>query len=83
MRGPGTKLLDEFLLARALEHGGANPQDRNVPLVVAGNPIGHHESNTRQVETTQIAPTILSLLGLNPDYLQAVQIEHTATLPVH
>src|SRR5664279_6339873 len=27
------------------------------------------------------APTILSLLGLNPDYLQAVQIEHTATLP--
>ena len=65
------------------EHGGANPQDRNVPLVVSGNPIGHHDTNTRQVETTQIAPTILSLLGLNPDYLQAVQIEHTATLPVH
>jgi len=65
------------------EHGGANPQDRNVPLVVSGNPIGHHDTNTRQVETTQIAPTILSLLGLNPNYLQAVQIEHTATLPVH
>ena len=65
------------------EHGGANPQDRNVPLVVSGNPIGHHDTNTRQVETTQIAPTILSLLGLNPDYLQAVEIEHTATLPVH
>jgi hypothetical protein len=65
------------------EHGGANPQDRNVPLVVAGNPVGHHDINTRQVETTQIAPTILTLLGLNPDYLQAVQIEHTATLPVH
>jgi hypothetical protein len=64
------------------EHGGANPQDRNVPLVVAGNPIGHHDTTTRQVETTQIAPTILNLLGLNPNYLQAVQIEHTATLPI-
>jgi hypothetical protein len=64
------------------EHGGANPQDRNVPLVVAGNPIGHHDTTTRRVETTQIAPTILSLLGLNPNYLQAVQIEHTATLPI-
>ena len=64
------------------EHGGANPQDRNVPLVVSGNPIGHHDTKTGQAETTQIAPTILSLLGLNPNYLQAVQIEHTATLPV-
>ena len=34
------------------------------------------------VETTQIAPTILKLLGLDPDALQAVQIEHTATLSV-
>jgi len=33
------------------------------------------------VETTQIAPTILRLLGLNPDELQAVQIEHTQVLP--
>jgi hypothetical protein len=33
------------------------------------------------VETTQIAPTILRLLGLNPDELQAVRIEHTQVLP--
>ena len=33
------------------------------------------------METTQIAPTILALLGLNPDQLQAVQIEHTRVLP--
>jgi hypothetical protein len=33
------------------------------------------------VETTQIAPTIPHLLGLNPDSLQAVRIEHTAVLP--
>lgn len=24
------------------EHGGSNPQDRSVPLIVSGNPISHH-----------------------------------------
>ncbi len=33
------------------------------------------------VETTQIAPTILKLLHLDPRALQAVRIEHTRTLP--
>jgi hypothetical protein len=65
------------------EHGGANPQDRNVPLVVSGFPIGRAGSeNSSSVETTQIAPTILQLLGLDPNSLQAVQIEHTPVLPV-
>ena len=32
---------------------------------------------TAPVETTQIAPTILELLGLDPDELKAVQIEDT------
>jgi len=31
---------------------------------------------------TQIAPTILKLLGLNPHQLKAVQIEHTKALPL-
>jgi hypothetical protein len=34
------------------------------------------------VETTQVAPTILQLLGIRPDALQAVQIEHTRPLPL-
>ena len=34
-----------------------------------------------QSETTQIVPTILRLLGLNPRALQAVRIEHTPVLP--
>jgi len=34
------------------------------------------------VETTQIAPTILQLLGLDPSQLQAVHIEHTEALPL-
>jgi len=33
------------------------------------------------VETTQIAPTILRLLGLDPSKLNAVQIEGTQVLP--
>lgn len=33
------------------------------------------------VETTETAPTILSLLGLNPSALDAVRIEHTPVLP--
>ena len=65
------------------EHGGANPQDREVPLVVSGNPIGTHEVRGGWVETTQIAPTILKLLGLNPDTLQAVQEEGTPLLPLN
>ena len=35
---------------------------------------------TNPVETTQIAPTILKLLGLIPDELQAVKIEGTKPL---
>jgi hypothetical protein len=64
------------------EHGGANPQDRDVPLVVSGSAVDGHEVNRSAVETTQIAPTILRLLGLNPNALQAVQIEHTRALPL-
>jgi Type I phosphodiesterase / nucleotide pyrophosphatase len=67
--------------AKIAEHGGDNPQDRDVPLVVSGAPIKAGVV-TSPVETTQIAPTILSLLGLDPNALQAIQIEHTATLPV-
>ena len=63
------------------EHGGADPQDRNVPLVISG-PEVHRASTSEAVETTQIAPTILRLLGLDPQALRAVRIEHTVTLPL-
>jgi hypothetical protein len=33
------------------------------------------------VLTTQIAPTVLKVLGLDPNQLQAVQIERTEVLP--
>ena len=63
------------------EHGGASADDRDVPLVVAGFRTEHRKMVTAPVETTQIGPTILTLLGLNPKALQAVQIEGTKVLP--
>ncbi len=62
------------------EHGGANPNDRDVPILVDG-PGVEPQSSDQWVETTQIAPTVLRLLGLDPDQLQAVQIEGTQVLP--
>jgi hypothetical protein len=62
------------------EHGGANPEDRDVPLVVSGGPVGRNGVIDRPVETTQIAPTILKLLGLDPRSLEAVRMEHTKAL---
>jgi hypothetical protein len=62
------------------EHGGANPADRDVPIVVYAPGVEPRMSD-QWVETTQIAPTIVHLLGLDPRALQAVQIEGTQVLP--
>ncbi len=62
------------------EHGGAAPDDRDVPLIVSGPGVTHRASG-QAVQTTQIAPTILSLLGLDPNQLDAVRIDHTPVLP--
>lgn len=63
------------------EHGGADPQDRHVPLVISGAIEGEGQVENDPVQTTQIAPTILRLLGLSPRALDAVRIEHTRPLP--
>jgi hypothetical protein len=63
------------------EHGGANPADRDVPIVVYAPRAVRHRVSDQWVETTQIAPTIVQLLGLDPSDLQAVQIESTQVLP--
>lgn len=62
------------------EHGGFAHDDTNVMLLVS-NPGLRSKTITTFVETTQVAPTILKLLGLNPDSLTAVQKEGTAILP--
>jgi hypothetical protein len=63
------------------EHGGDNPNDREVPLLVYAPGTVRPSSSDRWVETTQVAPTILRLLGLDPRALDAVQIEGTQVLP--
>lgn len=69
-------------MKKIAEHGGANPGDRDVALLVSGNPLSAHgTTQTAVVETPQVAPTILRLLGLDPNYLAAVRIEGTAVLP--
>ena len=62
------------------EHGGANLDDRNVAVMVR-NPRLRPKTITRLVQTTQIVPTILKALGLDPTQLQSVQIEGTQELP--
>jgi hypothetical protein len=62
------------------EHGGMNTGDRHVLMVVDGPGIPSRVDSS-SVETTQVAPTILSRLGLNPAELTAVQTEGTRVLP--
>ena len=67
--------------SKIAEHGGDDPQDRDVPILMVVPGLAHGHGVSAPVETTQIAPTILQLLGLNPSELRAVRIEHTAVLP--
>jgi hypothetical protein len=62
------------------EHGGNHLEDRNVPILLRYPGALGGTASTKPVETTQIAPTILKLLGLNPAELQAVQTEGTQPL---
>ncbi|HKW32553.1 MAG TPA: hypothetical protein VJN92_06085, partial [Candidatus Acidoferrum sp.] len=62
------------------EHGGNTEADRNVPLVLSLQVWGRSFIKF-PVQTSQIAPTILRLLGLNPNSLDAVRLEKTPLLP--
>jgi hypothetical protein len=67
--------------SKIAEHGGDNPGDREVPLLVYAPGTVPHSRVHSWVETTQVAPTILHLLGLDPNALEAVQEEGTKILP--
>ena len=66
--------------SKLAEHGGGADDDRHVALLVSARGL-EGEVEERTVATTQIAPTILRLLGLPPAELQAVRIEGTRALP--
>ncbi len=66
--------------AKLAEHGGFAHDDTNVILLVS-----HPGLKSRTVSiptaTAQVAPTILELLGLSTDKLEAVKLEGTTSLP--
>jgi len=67
-------------LKKQSEHGGFAADDTNVMLLVSNPHVEAHTVNSF-VETAQVAPTILKILGLDPDALDAVREEGTPVLP--
>ena len=67
-------------LKKQAEHGGFAPNDVQV-MVLVSNPNIQAKTLGTPVETRQVAPTILSLLGLDPNSLDAVRLEGTNELP--
>ena len=62
------------------DHGGFAHDDTNVVMLVA-NPRFRAATVSATTTTTQVAPTILKALGLDPTALDAVREEGTAVLP--
>ena len=62
------------------EHGGMSFGDTNVGLIVS-NPRLHRSVLKTPVLTSQVAPTILRALDIEPDALNSVRVEHTPVLP--
>jgi len=62
------------------DHGGFAHDDTNVVLLVA-NPSFTAQTISAPVTTTQVAPTILQSLGVDPSSLDAVKLEGTGVLP--
>ena len=63
------------------EHGGADPNDRDVPILVFAPAAVRPGLYDQPLETTSVAPTVIRLLGLSPYALQAVRIQGTPVLP--
>jgi hypothetical protein len=62
------------------DHGGFSHDDTNVLLLVS-HPKFSAQTVSDSTATTQVAPTVLKALGLDPTALDAVRIEGTAVLP--
>ncbi len=66
--------------AKQEEHGGFAHDDTNVVLLVS-NPAFQSRTVSASVGTTQVAPTILKALHIDPLALDAVRAEGTPVLP--
>jgi hypothetical protein len=66
--------------AKNAEHGGLSFGDTNVGLIVS-NPRLPAVTLKMPVLSSQVAPTILQALDIEPEALKSVQVEHTPVLP--
>jgi predicted AlkP superfamily pyrophosphatase or phosphodiesterase len=66
--------------AKNAEHGGFNYSDTNVGLIVSNTGLPARTLRS-PVATSQVAPTILRFLGLDPQALGSVRVEKTTVLP--
>jgi hypothetical protein len=66
--------------SKIAEHGGFNKDDRSVSILLS-SPLLKPGTIATPVMTTQVAPTILKALGMDPAKLQAVAAEGTTVLP--
>ena len=66
--------------AKNSEHGGMSFGDTNVGLIVS-NPRLPSAVVKTPVATSQVAPTILQALDIEPASLKSVVVEHTQVLP--
>ena len=62
------------------EHGGFSFGDTNVGLIVSRPGLRARVVKT-PVTSSQVAPTILQALGIDPEALRSVRVEHTGVLP--
>ena len=65
---------------KQMEHGGFAHDDTNVMLLVS-HPSYNARTVYAEVGTLQVAPSILTALGLNPAALDGVRLEGTSVLP--
>lgn len=77
---PNVGVIYSLSKKKIAEHGGFAEDDVHVALIVSNPHIEGDTINTG-VQTTQIAPTILRALGLDPQELDGVRLEGTEALP--
>jgi arylsulfatase A-like enzyme len=65
---------------KSAEHGGFSFGDTNVGLIVS-TPGMKAKTIKTPVASSQIAPTLLQYLGIDPQKLMSVRIEKTPLLP--
>jgi len=78
---PNVGVIYSSSTKKIAEHGGGTTNDTGVALLISLPGLGSGRTISTAVGTTQVAPTILRALGLDPRALQAVTKEGTAVLP--